>query len=155
MPGHDGVYCIVSDGKLDCSIQGLNMLSPVGTYTGRLRPRGLAASPLYNIFDRKGTPSGVRRKSHATVESTLSLASGSCYGKSWLELTLHFAYLTEVYSSELYESFFSSLVITSLALFFVFTYLRQFFRAAHAYGQFRPRPSALGEMMAIREQDLA
>lgn len=117
MPGHDGVYCIVSDGKLDCSIQGLNMLSPVGTYTGRLRPRGLAASPLYNIFDRKGTPSGVRRKSHATVESTLSLASGSCYGKSWLELTLHFAYLTEVYSSELYESFFSSLVITSLALF--------------------------------------
>ena len=25
MPGHEGVYCIVSDGKLDCSIQGLNI----------------------------------------------------------------------------------------------------------------------------------
>ena len=59
MPGHDGVYCIVSDGKLDCSIQGLNMLSTVGTYTGRLRPRGL----VYITFLAEMVPLCVRRDS--------------------------------------------------------------------------------------------
>ena len=139
MPGHDGVYCIVSDGKLDCSIQGLNMLSTVGTYTGRLRPRGLASSPLYNIFGRNGTPLRTPRQ----WKSTLSLALGSCYGKSWLELTLHFAYLSEVYSSVIWAIF--QLPCDHFPCFvFVFTYLWLFFRSAHAYGAVPATPLSPG-----------
>ena len=98
MPGHDGVYCIVSDGKLDCSIQGLNKLSPLGTkkkfYTGsRLRPRGPASYPFIYHFWQKWYPFAYAAvKVTRQWKSTLSLASGSCYGKSRQEFSMKTAF---------------------------------------------------------------